>query len=100
MRGGHDSVPAWNVRRTEDGGEERLPQSGLVELGPGERIACLSQSGGGYGHPRDREPERVRDDVVQGIVTPSRAHDVYRVAVSGDGELDLAGTARLRETAD
>jgi N-methylhydantoinase B len=96
VRGGLDSVPSWNVRRKPDGTQEPLPQSGLVELQPGERIACLSQSGGGYGSPTAREPERVRDDVLQGIITPARAREIYGVEISEDGELDLDETARLR----
>ena len=96
VRGGHDSVPAWNVRVRDDEQTEQLPQSGLVELAPGERISCLSQSGGGYGRPELREPERVCRDVQQGIVTLERAREVYRVAITPSGELDPHETERLR----
>ena len=96
VRGGHDSVPAWNVRRRADGSEERLQQSGLVAIGADEQIVCLTQSGGGYGPPEQREPERVRQDVLEGVISPGRARSIYRVAVSADGEIDEAETARLR----
>lgn len=96
VRGGRNSVPSWNVRFKNGERREHLPQSGLVELAPDERISCLSQSGGGYGPPEEREPERVRDDVLHGIVTPERAREVYRVAIDALGELDEEETARLR----
>ena len=96
VRGGLDSTPSWNKRRGGEIPDERLPQSGLVELAAGQQISSLTQSGGGYGPPTEREPERVQRDVLQGIVTPARAKEVYRVAVSTNGELDLEETARLR----
>ena len=96
VQGGLDSVPSWNVRRTADKRQEILPRSGLIELSAGERISCLNQSGGGYGLPVDREPERVLRDVVQGVVTRERARDIYRVVINDAGELDLDATARLR----
>ena len=96
VRGGHDSVPSWNVRCEGSERKEALKQSGLVELAAGEHISCLSQSGGGYGPPEEREPERVLRDVVQGIVSRERAREVYLVAIADDGELDAEETARLR----
>ncbi|MEZ5099983.1 MAG: hydantoinase B/oxoprolinase family protein [Thermoleophilia bacterium] len=99
VRGGGGTVPAWNVRRRADGSEERLPPSGLVTLAPGERVACLAQSGGGYGPPAAREPERVRVDVEDGLVTRERARAVYRVAIDERGEVDEAATASLRARA-
>ncbi len=96
VRGGLDTVPSWNIRCEGDEQKENLPQSGLVELAKGEHISCLNQSGGGYGPPEQREPDRVHRDVTQGVVSPERAREVYRVAISDDGELDADETARLR----
>ena len=96
VRGGHDSVPSRNVRCEGSEQKEKLKQSGLAELAPGEHISCLAQSGGGYGPPEEREPERVLRDVVQGIVSRERAREVYLVAISDDGEFDAEETTRLR----
>ena len=38
--------------------------------------------GGGWGDPREREPERVRDDVVRGYVSHEAAREDYGVALS------------------
>ena len=81
-----------------DGSEEPLPPIGLVELQPGECIRGFEAGGGGYGDPLQRDPERVRHDVLEGWVSVGRARDIYGVALIGsreDGTLrvDSAGTA-------
>ena len=95
-RGGHDNVPAWNRRIRADATEEPLLQSGLVTLAPTERIRCLAQGGGGYGDPKAREPERVLQDVIEGVITRERAHKVYLVDITETPEIDEAETERLR----
>ena len=97
VQGGLNSVPAWNLRYTRKNQKEPLPQSGLIDLAPGERVSCLSQSGGGYGPPEEREPSRVRNDVLEGIISPERARQVYRVSVSTNGELNERETNQLRK---
>jgi N-methylhydantoinase B/oxoprolinase/acetone carboxylase alpha subunit len=52
-------------------------------------------SGGGYGDPLDREPERIAADVANGIVSERAARDTYGVALNADG-LDEAQTDQLR----
>ena len=78
-----------------------LPPHALVELAEGERIVSVTAGGGGYGPPAERDPERVRHDVAEGWVTPQRARDVYRVAltrgllVDEDGDHAIACLTRL-----
>ena len=96
VRGGLGAVPAWNIRNLRNGQSESLPQSGLVTLREGETVSCLAQSGGGYGEPSTREPERVLGDVEQGIITRDRARDVYRVSVTDEGAVDADATERMR----
>ncbi|HWK66304.1 MAG TPA: hydantoinase B/oxoprolinase family protein [Rhizobiaceae bacterium] len=52
--------------------------------------------GGGFGDPLEREPNRVADDVAGGLVSAEAAHDIYGVALGGDGAADLAATDALR----
>lgn len=52
--------------------------------------------GGGYGNPFERDPERVRRDVVLGYVTLEGARTDYGVAIRSDHTIDQAETARLR----
>ncbi|MGD9536632.1 MAG: hydantoinase B/oxoprolinase family protein [Alphaproteobacteria bacterium] len=98
-RGGLDGAPANQYRRTAEGGQAPLPACAMVVLEPGERIVSISAAGGGYGPPREREPEAVAKDVRSGWVTPERARTVYRVALRPDGSVDEAGTAALRRQA-
>jgi N-methylhydantoinase B len=57
--------------------------------------------GGGWGDPRKRDPERVRNDVIAGYVSLKAAEKDYGVALDpGDFTIDQAKTAQLRrETA-
>jgi N-methylhydantoinase B len=52
--------------------------------------------GGGWGDPRERTPERVREDVERGYVSHDAARDDYGVVVKDDLSVDTAATAKLR----
>ena len=68
----------------------------------GEVVEVWSSGGGGYGDPRERDPELVLRDVRLGFVSQQAARDVYAVAVVCEDELadrwrvDAPETARLR----
>lgn len=46
---------------------------------PGDVIRVVTGNGGGFGDPRDRDPERVRDDIRNGFITAERAAEAYGV---------------------
>lgn len=96
VRGGLPGARAEQHRRRADGTLEALGAHGRVVLAPGEAIVSRSTGGGGYGPPSERDPERVRKDVVEGWVTRERAEQVYGVAVSADGTVDAERTRALR----
>jgi N-methylhydantoinase B len=50
-------------------------------LRPDERVILELPGGGGYGHPRDRDPAAVIEDVRQGLISPEAASEVYGVGV-------------------
>jgi N-methylhydantoinase B len=71
----------------------------LVELRPQEALVAECCSGGGYGEPLERDPERVLHRVVEGWISEERARDVYGVVLGAeDGSLTVDGeaTAELR----
>jgi N-methylhydantoinase B len=69
---------------------------GLI-LMQGDILRIETGGGGGWGHPFDREPERVRDDVLDGVVSAASAYDDYGVVLNGpDLEVDVPATASLR----
>ena len=52
--------------------------------------------GGGFGDPRTRDPQRVLDDVLDGLITVEDARRDYGVSVDARGQIDLAETGRMR----
>jgi N-methylhydantoinase B len=97
-----------NPARGRDGG--RPGASGAVALRSGRRIRpkgrqtvpardaiCLAlPGGGGFGNPYARDPQRVIDDVLDGLITAEEARGDYGVAIDAQGRLDLIETERLR----
>jgi len=62
------------------------------------RLTISSAGGGGYGDPRIRDPQRVRDDVRDGLVSPEAALTSYGVVLGQppDYPIDQEATAALR----
>jgi N-methylhydantoinase B len=52
--------------------------------------------GGGYGDPHKRPAAKVAEDVMLGLVSVKAARELYGVAVTAEGTVDEAETARLR----
>ncbi len=74
-----------------------LPQYDMAELPPC-RMTILSPAGGGWGDPLRRDPERVRADVKDGLVSMAEAKRAYGVVIDGETlEVDAAETERERK---
>jgi N-methylhydantoinase B len=76
--GGRDGSPNY-VEVLRDG-EPIGPRFGKVSRLPLRRddvVRLVTGSGGGYGDPREREPDLVAADVRDGLVTPAEATDFY-----------------------
>ena len=95
-RGGGDAARSDQFRRKTNGKLERLNQCSQVWIENGETMVSIASGGGGYGDPKKRDPERVRHDVEEGLVTPRRAREVYGVAVTTAKKIDLKKTKELR----
>ena len=67
------------------------------QLRPGDTLIIEAAGGGGYGDPLERDPERVRADLAEGYITPTRARDTYGVVFAEDGTVDAAATRHRRE---
>ena len=75
-----------------------------VVLHAGDELRYRTPGGGGYGDPREREPDLVRADVLARFVSFDRARDVYGVAFAHEVlddsiEVDREETGRLRRRA-
>ncbi len=75
------------------------PPYGVEMLGP-LRLTISSSGGGGYGDPRRRDPHRVREDVLDGLVSIEAARENYGVALGSGPDLSMDGemTSLLRES--
>ncbi|MGE0698673.1 MAG: hydantoinase B/oxoprolinase family protein [Hyphomicrobiaceae bacterium] len=63
----------------------------------GDVVRIETGGGGGFGHPFDREPERVLEDVACGFVGRESAQRDYGVVLAADRlEIDTVATARRR----
>jgi N-methylhydantoinase B len=103
-QGGGDGAASVPFRVRTDGTEEELHPISQEVLQSGELLGHLLSGGGGYGDPRHREPELVREDVLARFVSFERAREAYGVAFTSETlddslEIDWDETRRLRTTA-
>jgi N-methylhydantoinase B len=81
----------------EVGGRGRLLPYCEFDIGKNDVLYMRMSSGGGYGDPLEREPERVRNDVENGIVSREEAREIYGVMLEGeDLVLDPSATDKRR----
>ena len=100
----------WGVAGGRSGGKGRIVlnpgcanERPLPAIGDGTRVRrgdvlrIETGGGGGHGHPFDREPARVQQDVLGGFISLDAAREEYGVALADDGRsIDDGATARLR----
>jgi N-methylhydantoinase B len=79
------------------GGEGKILPYCNFELKESDVLYMRVASGGGYGDPLERDPELVRRDVANMIVSAAAARDLYGVVLKDrERALDLEATRRLR----
>jgi N-methylhydantoinase B len=87
------------VSLRRDGAEVDFATPGKVTgvaIGAGDIVVMQSAGGGGYGDPLARDPDRVRDDVMAGYVSPERARVGYGVVLAPNGDVDASATRAER----
>ena len=69
---------------------EEIKTNRIVEIEPGERFANQNPGGGGVGDPRDRDRDKVLEDVKNGFVSVRAAWEEYGVRIEADTPRKLA----------
>ena len=80
--GGGDGAMARSVIRRAGKGEEVVPSKIVTTLHAGDRVIFETAGGGGYGDPRRRDPQKVRDDLSDGKISAEGARIYGKVTGS------------------
>jgi N-methylhydantoinase B len=99
VHGGQNGNAGATYLIDRDGSERKLPNVVTLVVEPGQKIRGRDGSGGGYGNPLHRDPDRVLFDVIEGWESIGRAEEVYGVVVterSGAPSIDGIKTSALR----
>jgi N-methylhydantoinase B len=77
VAGGHAGSPNYVEVVRVDGSGERFGKVARYPLKEGDLVRLITGTGGGAGDPREREPDLVRADLEDGLVTEREAREVY-----------------------
>jgi N-methylhydantoinase B len=74
-----------------------LRGKGFQDIPAGDRLIALTPGGGGLGHPFDREPAAVQQDIIDELVSVEVAAQVYGVKFADKNEIDTVATKTARQ---
>jgi N-methylhydantoinase B len=95
--GGQEGQPAkLRLERAGNQATELPSKVPHTQVGIGDRFVCLGPAGGGYGSPLARDPERVLDDVLDGLISVETARRDFGVVITPQLTIDAAATAAAR----
>ena len=78
----------------------QLRAKGNQTIPKGDALIIQMPGGGGLGDPTRRAPERVREDVRLGLVSPEAAAATYGVVLRDDLTIDWLATKAARQAAE
>jgi N-methylhydantoinase B len=101
IAGGDDAIPYTNHFEVGSPNERRIEHTAQALLPEGAVIAYQHGGGAGFGRPLDREPDAVKEDVLDELVSLRAARAKYGVVLTGrledyDLAVDASATAALR----
>ena len=79
------SVNGALIQRAGNAEPKRVYKITNCPLAPGDQVIFETAGGGGYGPPRERSPEKLRQDLERGYVSPEAARRDYGFEVEGKG---------------
>ena len=81
LDGGHEGSPNYIEFIPRKGERQRFAFVSGLALRKDDVVRIVSGNGGGLGDPKRRDPEAVRRDVANGLLTTERAGEVYGIEV-------------------
>ncbi len=92
--GENGDPPNVTVEHADGRSEDYLKVNG-IKVAAGTVITSLTGGGGGYGEPKNRAPEAVLLDVIDGYTSREYARDIYGVTIGEDMQIVEATHRRL-----
>jgi len=83
LNGGHPAAVSMALITRTDGTTEKVRKATNIEFRKGDIVSYLTAGGGGYGDPALRDPEALRRDLEDGVVTPEAARRDYGIEITG-----------------
>src|SRR4029079_14563573 len=100
IHGGGEGSLAEIVLNPRTDEAKALHSKGVTSIPSGATARFQTSGAGGYGSPFERDPELVRADVVDELVSPQAAMDKYGVVLAASVEVDADATSRRRAQGD
>jgi len=95
--GGTPGAPGGYLLRLPGERDFRTMAGSHIPVPIGAEAIVRTGGGGGWGNPLERDPERVWEDVAEGLVSAAAARKLYGVVLRRDMSLDERATNELRE---
>lgn len=77
LAGGGGGVTGEFILVKADGTETRLPSKCTITIFRGDTLIIRTPGGGGYGDPKERDPESILEDIRNGLVSLEAAWENY-----------------------
>ncbi len=96
LAGGH-GAPPHQLYLHQNGKTVSVDAESFYHYGTGDVFEIFESGGGGYGDPRKRDIDKVRDDVQNGLVSIEQARNNYAVVIDpATHAVDTEATNKLR----
>ena len=77
LAGGQGGATGEFILVRSDGSETKLPSKCTISISRGDTLIIRTPGGGGYGDPKQRSPEALKEDVLNGLISRETARESY-----------------------
>ncbi|TFG07158.1 MAG: hydantoinase B/oxoprolinase family protein [Promethearchaeota archaeon] len=70
--------------------------SGVI-MSENDVLRVTTAGGGGFGSPLERDPVKVKNDLILEKISPRQVKEIYGVVINSEGEIDFKATKTLRD---